>query len=174
MKKIIAAAAVLTAALLSGCEPRVYEEEDYIEKAREVIPIADAETVDMKLVRTSCVIDGHELVWAISGNENQKHYYLPMEFEEAGQDCKSRCKYNYVHAFKPAERCVDIASLQWKGGCAFLVNNKLCSAVRITSENGVEDIPVTEIPCALFYDKTSNFEYNYIDIDGEEMTMILY
>lgn len=172
MKKIIAAAAVLTAALLSGCEPRVYEEEDYIEKAREVIPIADADTIEMRLVRTSCVIDGHELVWAISGNENQKHYYLPMEFEEAGQDCKARCKYNYVHAFKPAERCVDIASLQWKGGCAFLVNNKLCSAVRITTADGVEELPVTDIPCALYYQKTLNFEYNYIDIDGEEMTML--
>ncbi len=139
-----------------------------IKKAREVIPISDADNIELNLAGMSRKEDS-ALVWVISGNEYQRHYYLPMEctIDKVGDTNDER--YSYVHSYKPIERCIDIAAVQWSGGYSFLVNNKLCQAVRITDENGTHDFPVDEIPCVIYYDESLNFEYNYIDIDGNEL-----
>lgn len=165
---VIAAALMLAAVLLSGCRGKIYDDDGIIKKAREVIPISDADTIEMQ-IGGKIGIDDSELVWVISGSEQQSHYYLPMVFREQPDGYRCRCSYEYVHSYKPAERCVDIAAVQWNGGYSFLVNNKLCRAVRITDANGTREYPVTEIPCVIYYGDSLDFEYNYIDIDGGEM-----
>ena len=162
---------ILLAAVMmfSGCDHTIRGNDGLIRKAREVIPVSDADELEMNLAGM-CRKDGSVLVWVISGNENQRHYYLPMEFTvEQSQAGDNDEQYSYIHSFKPYERCIDIASMQWMGGYSFLVNNKLCRSVRITDENGTHEYPVTEIPCVIYYDDSLNFEYNYIDIDGNEM-----
>lgn len=170
MKKSLIVLVLLSAVLLSGCMSRIYDTEDFIQKAREVIPIPDADSTAMTAVESEALIsDSRRLVWIISGSEYQRHYYMPVEFQEIGKDHQNRSYYEFVHDYDPVERCVDIAAVQWNGGYSFLVNNKLCRAVRITDENGTREYPVTGIPCVICYSDSQNFEYNYIDIDGGEM-----
>lgn len=170
MKKSLIMLVLLSTVLLSGCMSRIYDTEDFIQKAREIIPITDADSAAMTAVESDALISGsRRLVWIISGNEYQRHYYMPVEFQEIGKDYQKRPYYKFVHDYNPVERCIDIAAVQWNGGISFLVNNKLCRAVRITDKSGSREYPVTGIPCVICYDDSPSFEYNYIDIDGNEM-----
>ncbi len=45
----------------------------------EEIPVADADTIDIRMVGSVEKEDGNSLIWFMSGNENQAHYYLPEE-----------------------------------------------------------------------------------------------
>ena len=169
MKRSLILTVLLSALLLSGCMSRIYDTEDFIQKAREVIPIADANSIAMTAVESDIVTDGSRLVWIISGNEYQRHYYMPVEFKEIGKNHRNDPYYEFIRRYNPVERCEDIAAVQWNGGYSFLVNNELCRAIRITDESGTREYPVTGIPCVIYYDDSPSFEYNYIDIDGNEM-----
>ena len=68
-----------------------------------------------------CTVDDTALVWFISGNQYQTHYYLPMEVEIKGE-----AEYAYVRTYKPMSPFMDIAVLNWNRGYAFIVNNPNC------------------------------------------------
>ena len=65
---------------LSACGKTLKGTDGLIEKAREEIPISDSDTIDLQYAGM-CGNDNRAIAWFISGNEYQKHYYLPMEVE---------------------------------------------------------------------------------------------
>ena len=59
--------------------------DDLIEKAREIIPVADAENIE--IAYAGLIGDDEDaLIWFVSGNEYQAHNYLPMECKIVGKD----------------------------------------------------------------------------------------
>mgnify|MGYP007062530110 CR=1 FL=1 len=81
MKKDIAVFLIITMVLsLSACGKTLKGTDGLIEKAREEIPISDSDTIDLQYAGM-CGNDNRAIDWFISGNEYQKHYYLPMEVE---------------------------------------------------------------------------------------------
>lgn len=102
---------------ISGCTKTYKGTDELIEKAREEIPVSDADTIDMQY-GGMCTVDDTALVWFISGNQYQTHYYLPMEVEIKGE-----AEYAYVRTYKPMSPFMDIAVLNWNRGYAFIVNN---------------------------------------------------
>lgn len=93
MKKAISAAFLLACVLmLSACGQTLHGTDDLIEQAREVIPISDAESIDIQYAGM-CGKDDDALIWFVSGNEYQAHYYLPMECAVVGQN-----EYTYTNS----------------------------------------------------------------------------
>lgn len=160
MKKLLYAilASVL---LLSACE-KMKTTDDLIKKARKEIPISDAENTDISFAG-KCQNDSYFLLWFISGNEFQSHYYLPMECLEANGG------YEFKQTFKPIDCGKDIAALQWQRGYAFLINNTACKTLKITDSDGVQNIGITEYPF-VWYDKITPSEYYFLDSDENEIT----
>lgn len=105
------------------------------------------------------------LIWFISGNEYQAHYYLPMECNIIGEN-----EYTFERVYKPMERGMDIAVLQWKGGYAFLVNNPKCAAIRITDYAGTRNIAIAKDAYPyITYKKLIPSEYLFLDAEGNEL-----
>lgn len=147
---------------LCGCEATMKGEAALIEKAREVIPISEAESIELRYAG-ACEEDERALLWFISGNEYQAHYYLPMECEVAGEG-----EYRFLRTCKPMDRGMDIAVLQWQGGYAFLVNNSDCTTIRLTDSTGSHDIAVDRLPF-LMYRNLIPSEYVFLDANGNEI-----
>lgn len=135
-----------------------------IEKAREIIPISDADTTEIAYAGL-CTKDDKALVWFISGNEGQDHYYLPIEFTIVGKDA-----YTYVHAYRSLERGPDIAVLLWQRGYAFLINNPDCRTIKIIDEGEtiLEEIKPDCYPYVFYYDDVPS-EYYFLDSEGNEI-----
>ena len=120
-----------------------------------------------------CVIFSFDraIAWFISGNEYQKHYYLPMEVEVK----EDAAEYTFIRTYKPIDdRIGDIAYIQWGDGYAFIVNNTNCKSVRFTSGNEVyeEVIPDDTYPYVFFYlsDHTnSTLQFEFLDAEGNEL-----
>lgn len=165
MKKVIS---ILIASIfvfvLVGCQKTLKDTDALIKKAREEIPIADAENVDMQYAG-QCTKDDLALVWFISGNEYQAHYYLPMECTIIDEDT-----YAFERVYRPIARGMDIVVLQWQSGYAFLVNNPNCTTIRITDHTKTRDIAIeaTAYPYLIFYERIPS-EYVFLDADGNEI-----
>lgn len=161
--------------LVTGCGNTCRGTDELIEKARKEIPIADADTIDMQYAGM-CSEGDKAIAWFISGNEYQKHYYLPMEIEVN----EGSSEYTFVRTYKPIDdRAEDIAYIHWNDGYAVLINNPDCKSVRFTSDNGVyeEVIRNDTYPYVFFYpvsypvDYNTEFtlEYTFLDADGNEL-----
>ena len=73
MKRIIVSILVLSMAIaLCGCQKTLKGTDALIEKAREEIPIADAENTDIAYAGL-CGKEDLALIWFVSGNEYQAH-----------------------------------------------------------------------------------------------------
>ena len=168
MKKLIS---ILLIALLCfslvGCAKTYQGYDGLIEKAREEIPISEASTTEIKIAGSIDMEDGTCLVWFVTGNEYQAHYYAPIEFKQLK---KNDDKYEFVKIYKPLDRGDDIAVLNWKRGSAFIVNNSECVAVRITDDNGTheEQIGSNKYPW-IFYCESIPTEYVFLDTQGNEL-----
>ena len=160
MKKVLFAmlACVL---LLSACG-KMKTSDELIGKARKEIPIADADDTDISYAG-KCRSDSYSLLWFISGDEYQAHYYLPMECLEADGG------YEFKQVFKPIDCGKDIAALQWHGGYSFIINNTDCKVLRLTDSSGVRDIEVSEYPF-IWYNAESPSEYVFLDESNNEIT----
>ena len=167
MKRIISIALVCMLCFgLVGCTKTYKGTDELIEKAREEIPISDADTTDIQYAGMS-VVEDKALIWFISGNEYQGHYYLPMEVEVKGED-----EYVFVRTYRPMDRRGDdIALLDWMNGYAFVINNPKCVSVMIRDKTGAhkEIIENNSYPYVFFYKYSSSFEYNFLDKDGNEL-----
>ena len=105
------------------------------------------------------------MIWFVSGNEYQAHYYLPMECKIVEKDA-----YTFVHEHKPIDRGTDIVALQWNGGYAFLVNNPKCTTIRITDILGAHDISIKEGAYPfVYYNELLPSEYYFLDAEGKEI-----
>lgn len=165
MKRLIAVMlSIFLLLCLAGCGQTLRGTDALIEKAREEIPIADAENTQIRYAGL-CAKDHLALIWFVSGNDYQAHYYLPMECEIVGQDT-----YRFVRTYKPMDRGADIAVLQWNGGYAFCINDPQCAAVRITDADGTREecIEKGQYPY-IFYNSLIPAEYTFLDCDGNEL-----
>lgn len=148
---------------LVGCGKTYKGTDELMQKAREELPVSDADTIDLMYVGMSDIED-KALVWYISGNEFQAHYYLPMEVSVKNN------RYSFVHTYKPmTDICADVAVVNWHQGYAFLVNNPKVETVQITLQNGeVNEEVVQEIPYT-FYVRSVPSEYIFLDAEGNEV-----
>ncbi|MBE6506529.1 MAG: hypothetical protein E7Z72_01205 [Methanocorpusculum parvum] len=137
-------------------------EEGLIDKARDEIPIADADTIELVIAGKS--VDGDaELYWFKSGNEYQYHRYTPIEFTAFGDD-----RYRFVKTYNPIDRGMQMYALQWNGGYAFMIDNEKCAALKLTYPEVnpvVEIIPVDSVPF-VYYSKLMPAEYTFLDAEG--------
>lgn len=151
---------------LVGCSSTLTAPDELIEKARAEIPVSDAESIDIQIVSSIEKEDGNSLIWFMSGNESQAHYYLPMECVLKDSD-----EYEFVRVGKPFERGTDIVVYEWQNGYAFLVNNKNCKSVQITDGTGTHTVEITEentYPFT-FYQEVIPSEYSFLDASGNEL-----
>lgn len=159
-KSFLISGALLGMLMLCGCEPALKSESDVINKAREYL----SDNIDELSIGGSCSDNNRTLFWLISGNSEQAHTYIPMEFavNENGE-------YSFVHKYDPIERTADTASLIWKNGYSFVVNNPDCANIRITKpDGGSTDIEVGGIPFVHFLENVTNdFEYSFLNAEGE-------
>lgn len=162
MKKVISVlAAVMIVLSFAACDKTLKGTDALIETAREHIPVADAENIDIKYAGL-CARDDSALIWLVSGNEYQAHYYLPMECTVVGDN-----EYTFERVCKPLERGQDIAVLMWKGGYAFVINNPKCKSVRITDNSGTHEQKIEKDAYPyVFYNSLIPSEYEFLDENG--------
>ena len=151
--------------------------DDLIAKAREVIPVAESDTIDIAYAVT-LGIDEEVIIWFISGNEYQNHYYLPTECVSVGGNISH---YKYIRTYKPLERVNDIAQIFWNRTYVFLINNEECQTIQFNESNGsvvtkdVEHVTTKDgveyiYPSIISYQsETGTFEYIFLDSDGNEI-----
>ena len=152
---------------LVGCSKTYHGTDELMEKAREEIPISNADTVDIQYAGM-CGEDNKAIAWFISGDEYQAHYYLPMEIEIKGNGAN----YTFIHTYKPmTDRAKDIAIVNWNRGYAFLINNPEVATVSITLENGevIEEVIQKDTIPYVFYVSSIPSEYVFLDINGVEV-----
>lgn len=167
MKRILSlVSAIVLSLALTGCGNTMTAPDGLIAKARDVIPVSDADTIDIQIVGSVEKENGNALIWFMSGNEYQSHYYLPMECVLTADD-----QYKYVRVGTPMERGRDIAVYEWEGGYAFLINNESCESVQITNSTGTHVIEVTGVDTApfVFYLEDIPAEYTFQDNSGSEI-----
>lgn len=104
MKKTLSTVLVLILLLsFTGCQKKIKGADGLIEKAREVIPVSDSETIDMQYVGMHS--NGNLiLAWFISGNEYQAPIIFPW-------NAKSQVKMNtfltaYIPLCQEAEKTI--------------------------------------------------------------------
>lgn len=165
MKKAIMFVLVLCMAFsLCGCQKTLKGTDALIEKARKEIPIANAANTDIAYVGL-CGKDNLALIWFVSGNEYQAHYYLPMECTVVGEN-----EYTFERICKPLERGMDIAVLQWQNGYSFLVNNPACKTIQITDDSGTQAIAIEKDAYPfIYYNEQIPSEYYFLDAEGNEI-----
>ena len=153
----------------TGCQKTLKGTDELIDKAREELPVSNADTIDVQYAGMN-VEDDKALMWFISGNEYQNHYYLPMECEIIGED-----EYAFGRTYNAMERGDDIAVLQWQGGYCFLVNNPNCRTIKITGNVGgignTIDVTIEEnaYPYLYYYGLLPS-EYVFLDAEGNEIS----
>lgn len=160
MKKLIFA--ILASALLLSACGKMKTGDDLIKKAQKEIPISDADSINISFAG-ECKNDSYSLLWFISGNEYQSHYYLPMECLDANGS------YEFKQTFKPIDCGKDIAALQWQRGYAFLINNTACKTLKITDSSGVHNIEVSDYPF-IWYNEDIPSEYLFLDENNNDIT----
>lgn len=166
MKKTLSAVLVLFFLLsLTGCQKKIEGTDGLIEKAREVIPVADSDIIEMQYVGMHTK-GNVMLAWFISGNEYQAHYYLPMECEVVGED-----EYVFNRIYDPLSRGgEDDYVLQWEGGYSFIVNNPKCRTLKITDSNSTKEINIDENAYPfIYYNELLPTAYAFLDAQGNEL-----
>lgn len=162
MRKLLSAVFTVFLILsLSSCG-KMKTADDLIRKARKELPVSDAENIDIAYAG-KCQNGSYCLFWFISGNENQAHYYLPMECLDVNGS------YEFKQTFKPINREMDIAVLQWQTGYAFLINDPNCKTLRITDINGINNIEINDYPF-IWYNEVTPREYIFFDKNGSEIS----
>lgn len=166
MKKTLSAVLVLFFLLsLTGCQKKIEGTDGLIEKAREVIPVADSDIIEMQYVGMHTK-GNVMLAWFISGNEYQAHYYLPMECEVVGED-----EYVFNRIYDPLSRGgEDDYVLQWEGGYSFIVNNTKCRTLKITDSNSTKEINIDENAYPfIYYNELLPTAYAFLDAQGNKL-----
>lgn len=171
MKKLVTAilsvivlAAVGIALFLSLKDNTYTDISSLTEKARAEFPVADAENIGISYAG-QIKKDDKVLLWFVSGNEYQSHYYLPMECTLVGEN-----EYRFERTYKPMTRSSDIAVLEWNRTYVFAVNDPACKSVHIEGESGVvdENLKAKSYPYVFYYNGLPT-EYEFLDSNGQKM-----
>lgn len=135
-------------------------EDGLIAKARKEIPIADADTIELRIAGKTT--DGDEvLIWFKSGNAYQHHRYTPIAFTDLGDD-----KYRFEKTYKPIDRGDRISVVYWHDNFVALIDNPNCTALKICYAEGSENvIPVEETPF-VYSSRFFSGEYYFLDAEG--------
>ena len=138
--------------------------EGLLAKAREEIPLADMENMDLRITG-ACGRGEETLFWFVTGNEYQAHSCFPMLCTEVRANV-----WRFRHLGKAMDRGTDIAVYLWDRSYSFLVNNEACVAIEITDGNGTQVIPIREdaYPWVYLYDGLPT-EYRFLAADGSEV-----
>lgn len=165
MKKVFyAIMALLMIFSLSGCDSKIEGEQGLIDRAREEINVADANTIDIEIAGVS-EVDENMLFWFVTGNEYQKHEYFPIDFK-----CVGEGQYEFVHTYKAFDRAYEIYVVEWNNGYSFLINNGNCQSIVLTNAMGeTETVEVGELPFVYYYDELPEGGYLFLDENGEEL-----
>jgi len=148
---------------LVGCGERAVETEE------DILAIITRE-LDLNItVQKIGIIDLDDVVLVsyMTGNEYQEHTYGYAEFE------KQNNKYKFIHIYPMMERGMDLQSAIYNGSYLFVVNNDNCKSLRISRVNGkANSIIVDKIPFIYYLENAlnSNFEYQFLDKDGTEIS----
>lgn len=166
MKKAISIIfSILLVFSLFGCSKSVSDDEELIKIARQEIPVANAETIDLEIVGR---VDKEtaSLVWFKTGNEYQVHGYYPLEFNKTNEN-----KFNFSHLYTSYDSSENIGVVLWNNGYCFLIDNADCKTILIEFPNGAKtEISVDTLPFVYCYENTlENFEYKFLDADGNEL-----
>lgn len=169
MKKGLCTCILLSMLMIcSGCRATLTTEEELIEKAREEITVAEADTIDVQLAAI-CTKNDKALMWFITGNEYQMHRYFPMVFDVVGEN-----EYVFVQRHNSLERGQDIYVYNWGDGYSFLVNNPECKSIKITGNVGglgaVTEVKIEDgdYPFHYYYELLPQ-EYIFLDDEGNEL-----
>lgn len=153
---------------LVGCGKKLTSTEDLIEKAREEITVAEADTIEVRLAAKYIKSD-KALMWFITGNEYQMHRYFPMVFDVVGEE-----EYVFVQRHNAVERGQDIFVYNWGDGYSFLVNNPKCKSIQITGNIGglgaITEVKIDdgEYPFHYYYELLPQ-NYIFLDAEGNEI-----
>ena len=149
---------------LSGCGNLMRGSEGLLAKAREEIPLADMENMELRIAG-ACAKGEKVLYWFVTGNEHQAHSYFPMLCTQVRENV-----WRFEHLGKAMDRGRDIAVYLWDRSYSFLVNNEACTAIEITGANGTERITIREnaYPFVYLYDGLPT-EYRFLAADGSEV-----
>ena len=153
---------------LVGCGKKLTSTEDLIEKAREEITVAEADTIEIRLAAKYIKSD-KALMWFITGNEYQMHRYFPMVFDVVGEE-----EYVFVQRHNAVERGQDIFVYNWGDGYSFLVNNPKCKSIQITGNIGglgaITEVKIDdgEYPFHYYYELLPQ-NYIFLDAEGNEI-----
>lgn len=162
MKKICLSILLIFVLLsMTACEKAYVGHDGLIEKAREEIPLADIEHMEI-MIAGSVDVDDSSLIWFITGNEYQKHSYFPMEFQISPQDSS---KFYFVKDYEAYERGQDIVAYPWNG-YVFLVNNPECKKLVL---NGTEEIEITGKLPFIYHTSIAPESYQFFDTLGNEI-----
>ena len=122
-----------------------------------------SENIDELSIGRSCSDNDRTLFWLISGDSGRAHTYIRIEFAVSGDG-----EYSFVHKYDLIVRTSDNASLMWKDGYSFVVNNPKCANIRITEPSGTQNIQVGNMPFVYFLNSAPDeFEYEFLNSDGE-------
>lgn len=150
---------------LAGCGKTYQGHDGLIEKAREEIPVSEADRIEITIAGSTDV-DGNCLVWFITGNEYQLHGYYPIEFKQLKRNDGD---YKFVMLYQAYDAGTDIAVYPWNG-FVVLVNNENCTEFKLTYSDGeTETVSVdTPLPFLWSTDKKPS-QYIFLDAAGNEL-----
>lgn len=159
---VLAASILLCVVIMLANRPEVLESDDeLIEKVREIIPVSDSYDTEI-IIAGVAQNKEYVLMWFVSGNSYQTHYYLPVEFSMAGDS-----SYVFKRAYRPLKRGDDISVLHWKGGISFIINNPRCTSLRIEDDSDVQNISIDQYPY-VYYHPRDVISYYFLGIEQIE------
>ena len=135
--------------------------DDLINKAREVIPVAEKDTIDITYV-DMYVANNEAIHLFYSGNENQDHFYLALQCDIVGENLY-RLKKSHIML----ERAEDIAIYRDGLNYLFLVNNTDCQTIKVNDK--AVTIPTDKYP--FIYYQTQVNDYTFLDYNGNELPL---
>ena len=168
MKRIIAYALIFSIIFPAGCRRTMKSDADFIRKAREIMPIPNAEKTAMRYAGfVSDSSDGRiSLHWVVSGEEEEDRAFLPMECERI----LPAWKYEYIRSCEASECMEDVAMLEWGGWTVFCIGSTDMRGMRWTDAGGAEHkVSFEQIPYST-YPFLRSFEAgcaSFTFLDGE-------
>ena len=164
MKRIIIVLAlilILIGSILYNNESTLLRNtDDLIHIAREVIPVADKETIDITYV-DMYVVNNEAIHLFFSGNNYQDHVYLALQCEIVGENLYRLKKHHIM-----LERAEDIAIYRDGLSYLFLVNNTDCQTLKVNDK--AVTIPKDEYPFLYYQTQVDN--YSFLDYNGNEIS----
>lgn len=155
---------LLPLSLVAGCHKTAAGNDGLIRIARKEIPVADADTIDIKIV--GFVDKGQSsLICLMTGGESQGHDYFAIEFRRLDRD-----RFEFISTYPMAQRGTDIRTLLWGNMYVLMVNNTACRHIQMISGDGKTKLTeVGALPFLYGTEPVFPLEYEFLDADGNQL-----